>query len=149
MKRTLVAGGIPAKPRLDSPGQVVDVRRLARPALDPDERQAVLPRGRAGTLEVDAHRHRRVVRGQHEADDLLGARLGEHVDGRLDARIDVSQTDGDGELAGGGIVEGGGDRRALRLGALGERAEPADRLVAGGEVGELLVARRPPRRMSV
>ena len=61
----------------------------------------------------------------------------------LDARVGVTQPDGDDELARGDRLERPASTRPLRFGALGEWAEPADRLVASGQLGELFIARRP------
>ena len=78
-----------------------------------------------------------------ETDDFGDAGAGQLVDGLLDARFGVAESEADGEAARRLIRELVGEHRALRLGALDERAEPADRVVAPGEVGELLGARRP------
>ena len=48
------------------------------------------------------------MRGENETDDAVDASVGEGVDGGLDARFDVTQPDGDDELAGATVSSAGG-----------------------------------------
>ena len=83
------------------------------------------------------------MRGEDEADDLGDAGVCQGVDGVLDARFGVAEPKVNDDVTGRFVLQFAGDHRPLGLCALDERADPADRFVAPGEVGELLGTRRP------
>ena len=149
---TFVPAGIAGASRAaTTAGEEVDVRRLGRPAArSPTNGMPCAAAAAAGALEVDADGHRRVVRGEHEADDVVDAALGEHVDGLLDARFGVAQPDGDGELAGRAFSSAAAITERCASVRSAQRAEPADRVVAArSRSASCSSLGGRPRRMSV
>ena len=121
--------GVPAGP--DPLGQQLDVAGLAPPALDEAELGPAADRF-LEQLPVAADRHPRVVRREHEADDLLRPTLERPFDGLRDPRLPVPHAGEDRQ------AELGLERGARLLGDLVQRVRVLDPepLVAGDEVGQ-------------
>ncbi len=97
----------------------VDERRLDRPTLDADHRDAAPTRRRlAGPIEVLADRVRRVVRCEHQPDDRCRTRRRRVGPRRLDLRIGVLEAERHVESAGRGSIERRLQAVALGLGEL-------------------------------
>lgn len=130
-------------------GDELDEGRLGGPALDAADRDAVrLGRG-TSPVEVLPDRERRVVRRQHQSDEVTETLGGQLIDRRLDLRFGVLQAERNVKTARCGSVERGLERGVLGLGAGRQRAGATQRLIAGREVGQLLGVGARPRRMSV
>ena len=157
--RTAAAGGGAHRrdPRAEIIGEEGDEGRFGRPTLDAAQFDLGASCGaswgagcgagrldaRSAPREVVADRERREVRCEHQPDDHFGAGLDRRARHRFDPRIGVLHPEHDVERARCALVERGLDRVALRGGERGERRDPSDRGVAGGEVGERLRRRRP------
>ena len=131
----LRVGRQPGQRRAHLGGEELEVGGLQVPAVDPGERDAAAGGGGTGPLVVLADRERRPVRRQHQAHDAAG---GHRLDGGLDGGRGVLQPEHHGEPAGRPLVERGLQPCPLGLGALGQRRQAADGLVAAGQLGQQL-----------
>ena len=120
-------------------GQQFGEAGCVEPLVDPHERQfrTGRPEGLGGSVEVLTGPARGAVRGEHDADHRRHAPVGQVGSGVLDRRLGVFGAVGDHVTAWFGGLEQRGQPVHLGPGALGERRDAPDGLVAPDQVGQL------------